>query len=178
MPSTKITPEVLWAQRSSANDSEKNVVYLTINVADLQKPKIDVTSTSVSVRGFDVSGSNEVDITLELYGEIDETQTKISATARNIFLVLRKKELVEEFWPRLVKGSKKEHFIKTDFDKWVDQDEQEDEEDISAKFGGGMDFGNMDFSSMGAGGDPEPDFNDADDGSVDEEMPGLEDEQK
>lgn len=31
--------------------------------------------------------------------------------------VLRKKELKEEFWPRLLKDSKKMHFLKTDFDK-------------------------------------------------------------
>jgi hypothetical protein len=31
--------------------------------------------------------------------------------------VLRKKELKEEYWPRLLKDSKKVHYLKTDFDK-------------------------------------------------------------
>jgi hypothetical protein len=31
--------------------------------------------------------------------------------------VLRKKELKEEFWPRLLKENKKQHFLKTNFDK-------------------------------------------------------------
>lgn len=31
--------------------------------------------------------------------------------------MLRKKELKEEYWPRLLKESKKMHFLKTDFDK-------------------------------------------------------------
>ena len=31
--------------------------------------------------------------------------------------VLRKKEKKEEYWPRLLKESKKVHFLKTDFDK-------------------------------------------------------------
>jgi hypothetical protein len=31
--------------------------------------------------------------------------------------VLRKKELKEEFWPRLLKDNKKVHFLKTNFDK-------------------------------------------------------------
>jgi hypothetical protein len=39
---------------------------------------------------------------------------------------LRKKELKEEFWPRLLKDNKKVHFLKTDFDKWVDEDEQDE----------------------------------------------------
>ena len=34
--------------------------------------------------------------------------------------VLRKKELKEEYWPRLLKESKKVHFLKTDFDKVSD----------------------------------------------------------
>jgi len=42
--------------------------------------------------------------------------------------VLRKKELKEKYWPRLLKESKKMHFLKTDFDKvgflliWCDQE--------------------------------------------------------
>jgi len=30
---------------------------------------------------------------------------------------LRKKELKEEYWPRLLKESKRVHYLKTDFDK-------------------------------------------------------------
>ena len=50
---------------------------------------------------------------------------------------LRKKELKEEYWPRLLKEPKKVQFLKTDFDKWVDEDEQNEapEEDFS-NFGG------------------------------------------
>ena len=32
-------------------------------------------------------------------------------------MVLRKKELKEEYWPRLLKDNKKMHFLKTNFDK-------------------------------------------------------------
>jgi len=32
-------------------------------------------------------------------------------------MVLRKKEMKEEFWPRLLKDTKKMHFLKTNFDK-------------------------------------------------------------
>ncbi len=31
--------------------------------------------------------------------------------------MLRKKDKKEEYWPRLLKESKKVHFLKTDFDK-------------------------------------------------------------
>ena len=54
-------------------------------------------------------------------------------------MVLRKKELKQEYWPRLLKETKKQHFLKTDFDKWADEDEQEEK--------GEDDFSNM--SGMG-----------------------------
>lgn len=56
-------------------------------------------------------------VELEFYAEIDKDESKTNHTAKNIEMVLRKKELKEEFWPRLLKEAKKVHFLKTDFDK-------------------------------------------------------------
>lgn len=36
---------------------------------------------------------------------------------REVELILRKKELKEEYWPRLLATDKKAHFLKTNFDK-------------------------------------------------------------
>jgi len=66
---------------------------------------------------------------LEFYDEIDVSTSKVHHTAKNIEMVLRKKELKEAFWPRLLKDAKKVHFLKTDFDKWVDEDEQDEAPD-------------------------------------------------
>jgi hypothetical protein len=65
-------------------------------------------------------------VKLDFFAEVDPAESKINHTAKNVELVLRKKELKEEFWPRLLKDSKKVHFLKTDFDKWVDEDEQDE----------------------------------------------------
>ncbi len=54
---------------------------------------------------------------LEFYAEIDKEESKIHHSAKNVEMVLRKKELKKEFWPRLLKDPKKVHFLKTDFDK-------------------------------------------------------------
>ncbi|PVH88786.1 HSP20-like chaperone, partial [Cadophora sp. DSE1049] len=119
---------VLWAQRSSKTDAEKNFIYLTITVPDVQKSnlKLDIKSQSLTFSGHSDSLKRDYHVELEFYGEIDEAETKINHTAKNIALVLRKKELKEEFWPRLLKDAKKVHFLKTDFDKWVDEDEQDE----------------------------------------------------
>lgn len=52
-------------------------------------------------------------------------ETKKVVTTRAIVLVLRKKELKQEYWPRLTKEKPNRNWIKTDFSKWVDEDEQD-----------------------------------------------------
>ena len=63
-------------------------------------------------------------------------------TSRSLILNLRKKDLEPEYWPRLTKEKIRNAYIKTDFSKWIDEDEQDgakanfDEEDFGG--GGGM----------------------------------------
>ncbi|QSZ36329.1 hypothetical protein DSL72_007455 [Monilinia vaccinii-corymbosi] len=194
MSETTATPEVLWAQRSSKTEAEKNFIYLTISVPDVKEPKIELKSQTLTYSGYSESLKRAYAVTLEFYDEIDESASKYNHTQKSSQFVLRKKELREEFWPRLLKDSKKVHFLKTDFDKWVDEDEQDEapEEDLSQMGGmGGMpgmgdmmggaggDFGGIDFSKLGGAGmsglGVEDDDDEGDD-DEDEEMPALEGE--
>ncbi|KAK4180335.1 HSP20-like chaperone [Triangularia setosa] len=185
---TNVTPEILWAQRSSNADPEKNFIYLTINVPDVPASniKLDVKPTGLTFTGHSDTLKKTYHVELEFYAEIDPAESKINHTARDVEMKLRKKELTEEYWPRLLKESKKVHFLKTDFDKWVDEDEQnEAEEEDFSQFGGmggmpgmggaGGDFGGIDFSKLGAGaGMPEGD----DEEDSDDDMPPLEGEEE
>ncbi|KAK9448906.1 protein wos2 [Limtongia smithiae] len=154
---TTFTPEVMWAQRSNEHEPEKNVIYLTINAIDVSKPSITLTPTSLVYDGKSASGK-EYAVTLDFFDEIDVDNSKYTTTDRDSFFVLRKKEAKEEFWPRLLKDKRKVHYLKTDFDKWVDEDEQETAppDDLS-QFGGmggmpGMGdmggMGGLDFSAL------------------------------
>jgi len=193
MSNTAVTPEVLWAQRSSSTDATKNYIYLTITVPDCPPSnlKLNLTPTGLSFTGHSDSLKRSYHVDLEFYDEIDKEESKINHTPKNIELVLRKKELREEFWPRLLKDAKKVHFLKTDFNKWVDEDEQEEapEDDLGGMGGmGGMpgmggdmasmmggaggDFGGIDFSKLGGGEGLEGDEDDDD-----EDMPALEGEE-
>jgi hypothetical protein len=109
----------LWAQRSSASDPEKNHIFLTIVAADVPSSdlKLDLQPTSLSFKGVSTSKKVTYAVDLGFYAEIDPKESKIHHTDRDIEMVLRKKELKEEYWPRLLKESKKMHFLKTDFDK-------------------------------------------------------------
>lgn len=71
----------------------------------------------ITFKGYSASKKANYDVTLELYAAIDPAASKISHSARDVEMKLQKKELNAEFWPRLLKDSKKQHFLKTDFDK-------------------------------------------------------------
>ena len=79
--------------------------------------KLDLQPTKLSFQGTSTSKKVTYAVDLEFYAEIDPQESKIHHTGRDIELVLRKKELKEEYWPRLLKSDKKMHFLKTDFDK-------------------------------------------------------------
>lgn len=194
------TPEVLWAQRSSSSDPEKNFIYLTISVPDVPKDalQLDLKPSALTFTGTSGTLKRKYHLELEFYAEIDVQASKINHTAKHVEIKLQKKELKEEYWPRLLKEAKRLHFLKTDFDKWVDEDEQnEAPEDDFSQFGGmggmpgmgGGDFGGIDFSKLGGGGDapdnlgglgtrvnPEdiPGYDDDGSDGSDEEMPALE----
>lgn len=85
---------------------------------DVPKSEADlkVTAKNVSFTG-DTKKGIKYHVSLDLYGEIDPDHTKVNHNDREVELVLRKKDLKEEFWPRLLSTDKKMHFLKTNFDK-------------------------------------------------------------
>lgn len=112
------TDLVTWAQRSSDSDPERNYLYLNLRTPDIPKSESDlkVTAKNVSFDG-DTKKGIKYHVSLDLYGEIDPDHTKVNHNDREIELVLRKKELKMEYWPRLLSTDKKAHFVKTNFDK-------------------------------------------------------------
>lgn len=108
---------VLWAQRSSSIDEEKNVIYLTISAPDVPKIDVDLKPTSLTFSGHSETKKTTYHVELEFYSEIDVEKSKTTHNSRDVEFVLRKKELKDEYWPRLLKESKKAHFLKTDFNK-------------------------------------------------------------
>jgi hypothetical protein len=114
---------VLWAQRSSDSDAEKNYVYLTISVPDVpaSKLKLDLKPTGLSFTGTSETKKTTYTLDIDFFAEIDVDNSKTHHTAANIQMVLRKKELKEEYWPRLLKDKAKVHWLRTDFDKVRDR---------------------------------------------------------
>ena len=79
--------------------------------------KLDIQPTKLTFTGHSDTKKADYHVELEFYAEIDPQESKVHHTARDLEMVLRKKELKEEYWPRLLKNAQKMHFLKTDFDK-------------------------------------------------------------
>jgi len=160
---TSLTPNVLWAQR-------KDRVLLTIEVPDVTAPKIDLSATSLLFAGDQPSGKH-YEFKLDFFKEVNVEQSRWGVLSRHIQLNIVKKES-GPYWDRLTQDSGKKWFLKTDWGKWVDEDESE-----APKQGHDRDF-NFDDLDMGGGGD---DFNpeeEEDDDEDDDDMPALEEDDK
>ncbi|KAI0639001.1 HSP20-like chaperone [Trametes polyzona] len=203
-----VHPEILWAQRSSESDEKKNILYVTVNLPDIKPETLqyELTPTHISFKakaGNAEKGIEERDyeFSFDLFEEVVPEESSKNLTSRSFNLLIRKKEKKAEYWPRLTKEKVRTQFIKTDFSKWVDEDEQEGDaaaldEDFDMGGMGGMPgmggmggmpgmggMGGMDLDAMlksmggagGAGGDEAgPSGAEADDDSDDDGPPPLE----
>lgn len=169
----------MWAQRSHKDVAEKNLIYLTINILDEENTEINLTDTELKVKSRSEDDNIEYAVDLEFYKEIDAAKSTRHRTDRGLFFVLRKKEPQQEYWPRLIKEKRRHPYIKTDFDKWVDEDEQDPRATEDFGMGGGLgDLGDqLDFSSLGKGGAGEDFSGLGDDNSPDMEEADLEEEE-
>ncbi|KAE8891958.1 hypothetical protein PF005_g9594 [Phytophthora fragariae] len=156
---------VKWAQR-------KEALYVTVDLPDVKDETVSLTSKQLTFKG--TSNGQLYEVTLDLFKEVDvEHQDSIWAkTDRNLHFHIVKKNQDEEFWPHLLADKHLEKTnVKTDWSKFVDEDEDEGQEgfDMSAlNGGGGFDINQM-MAAQNAAGMMEEEASDSDD----EDMPDL-----
>ncbi|KAI3683738.1 hypothetical protein L1987_84252 [Smallanthus sonchifolius] len=111
-------PEVLWAQHADK-------VYLTIALTNAKD--IAVKCEPHGSFNFSAVGSNDesFDFSLELYGKILPESCKTQMGLRNILCTVQKEE--KGWWKRLLKSEEKPApYIKVDWNRWCDEDEEPD----------------------------------------------------
>ena len=86
--------------------------------------------------------------TMEFFAGIVKAESKFNTKGRNPIITLAKADKEAEYWPRLTKEKVKNSRITVDWNKWVD----EDEEDEAPEMGGDFDPSMM--SQFGGGGMP------------------------
>ena len=107
-------PMIKWAQR-------KDRLFITICVVHSKAPIVDITDgKKIKYQGTD--GTINYAFELILYDEISKEGSYI-LESRNIILNLKKKT-PDSDWPRLIKDDKKYQWIKIDFDKISEENEE------------------------------------------------------
>ncbi|EIE78640.1 hypothetical protein G6F46_003630 [Rhizopus delemar] len=151
-------PTVLWAQRA-------NLLYLTVEISDIKEHKVDLTENKLVFKGKGEKEQNEYEAEIEFFAPVNVEDAKQHLTARNLTMVIYKKE--EKYWPKIQKGNKL-NFVKVDFQKWVDEDEEEEQGEADPM--GGLDFQSL-MAQAGAAGGGLPNMDDMPEGdeSDDEE---------
>lgn len=193
------TAPIKWAQRSDS-------LYVTIALQDVTDEKIALTDTSLIFVGK--SGGKDYAVNIEFYQPVNSEGSTYKVLPRSIQMLVMKKTNDDgdddEFWPRLLKDkSLEKNQVKIDWDRYVDEDEEEEEGgfDTGNLAGGqgmpgmpgmgGMDPSNMDMEALmkqmgGMGGMGKeglgglntagsPDFLDKNDDDDSDDMPGLDD---
>lgn len=156
-----IPPSVSWAQRSAR-------VFLTFNV-ECEKPDIKIESNSVTFKGVCAPDKKLHEVLIPLYAEVDPVKSSQVNKGRYIEVVLAKVKTAEGFWPTLTSDKKKHHWLKVDFNRWQDEDDEGDRTHGGDEF---EDMSDMFSSKMGDFGDD----NEKDDTSSaeDEDLPDVE----
>jgi len=142
-------PTTKWAQRSDR-------VFLTIELPDAKDVKLNLKPEGHF--NFSAKGSDDLpyEFGLELFDAANVEESKAAVAPRTICYLIKKAE--SKWWPRLLKKEGKPPvFLKVDWDKWQD----EDDEDI-----GFNDFDGMDFSKLDMGGADDEDIEDDEDAVV------------
>lgn len=163
---TPVPPPVLWAQR-------KEDIFLTFSI-ESKDPNIKIEKESVYFKGTNAQDNKVHEVNILLYGAVDPENSAFVNKGRCIEMLLRKENKNAPYWPSLTKDKKKPHYLKIDFNKWRD----EDSDDEDNKFGNDDNFMEM-LKSMGGGlgaGDKneKPSFDDLEGDSDDENLPDLE----
>ncbi|XWS36180.1 hypothetical protein CRYUN_Cryun20dG0063100 [Craigia yunnanensis] len=128
-------PEVKWAQRADK-------IYITVLLPDSKNAKVNLEPEGVLTFSATAGADNYLyELKLDLHDKVNVEESKISIGVRSIFCILEKAEKV--WWKKLLRGDgKTPHYVKVDWDKWVDEDEDNGSP-------GDIDLGGMDFSSFG-----------------------------
>ena len=125
-------PDILWAQ-------DKENVHITIQQTNCSDVNIELKEESINLKFF---SKVNYECVMELGGKIDLENSKWENN-RNIKFTL--KRLENQYWPNLLKNKNFKNKIKTDWSRWIDEDES-DEDDNGVP--GGMDMASM-MQNMG-----------------------------
>eukprot|EP00814_Leptocylindrus_danicus_P011729 CAMPEP_0116028138 /NCGR_PEP_ID=MMETSP0321-20121206/15187_1 /TAXON_ID=163516 /ORGANISM="Leptocylindrus danicus var. danicus, Strain B650" /LENGTH=211 /DNA_ID=CAMNT_0003501909 /DNA_START=78 /DNA_END=713 /DNA_ORIENTATION=- len=138
------TAPIKWAQRSDS-------LYITIALPDVKDENIQLEDGTLNFTG--TSNSKPYTVAIEFFKPVSSEESTYKVLPRSVQMHVVKKDQEDEFWPRLLKDKAKEkNQVKIDWDRYVDEDEEEEEGgfDMSA-MEGGMGMGGAGMGGAGGG---------------------------
>ncbi|ONK65233.1 uncharacterized protein A4U43_C07F35040 [Asparagus officinalis] len=136
-------PLTKWAQRSDK-------VFITIELPDAKDVKLKLEPEGRFYFSAKSPDNTPYELDLELHDKVNVEESKAAVGLRHICYLVKKTE--KKWWSRLLKQEGKPPvFLKVDWDRWMDEDDEKE-----GKVGD-MDFGDMDFSKLDMG-DGDDDF--------------------
>jgi HSP20 family molecular chaperone IbpA len=111
-------PEILWAQRSDK-------LYVTVELPDAKDAQVKLEADGRFLFSATVGSDNEkFETDLELFGKVDVEHSKINQGLRHTFCEIDKGE--KGWWTRLLKNEgKAPPYVRADWNRWIDEDEEE-----------------------------------------------------
>jgi cytosolic prostaglandin-E synthase len=116
-----LNPSILWAQ-------DRANLFITIEVNNFKNQ--DITFNTNNVRLVGTSGNREYDIVIDFNNDIVNEESKWVIKQKCIELVVMKGKHI--FWHKLTKN--KQNNIRIDWQKWIDEDDDEDGENLLQDF--------------------------------------------
>lgn len=114
---TVFKPIIRWAQN-------KEWLFLTLELTDVQYPAIELTSTRLVFQGFGhgARGEQQYHVDINFYKPVDVSASTHKVLDRHVKFSIAKVSGEQEFWPRLLGDEQKPAWLKIDFDRWQSED--------------------------------------------------------
>ena len=73
-------------------------------------------------------GDQKYGVKIDFFDEVDPEKSRQMSTDREVVMAVHKSDSSSNYWPRLLKEKGKVHWLKTDFNRWRDEDDSSDDE--------------------------------------------------
>jgi len=122
-----------------------------ITTTDVKDETIDLTDQELKFKG--TSNGQDYEVAIEFFKKVDSDGSTYKVLPRSVHMLVKKaKDDQDEFWPRLLKDKALEkNQVTIDWDRYVDEDEEEEGFDTS-NLDGGMGMGGGMPGMPGGGG--------------------------
>uniref|UniRef100_A0A7S1FKT3 CS domain-containing protein n=1 Tax=Noctiluca scintillans TaxID=2966 RepID=A0A7S1FKT3_NOCSC len=133
--STPLKPALLWAQR-------RDSVWVTVDIKESQGLSVQLTEDRLAFSAISAEDGTAYGFSLDFYAPISKEKSKWSSKRCPEFCLVKQSE---ETWPRLNKEGKLQ-WVKADWSKWADSDDEDEKGGFDTNELEGMDFADADDS--------------------------------